>query len=182
MAFNGISSGIKKFINRKELIIAVVVVFLGVALLSYSGSKSYSMDGLQDGNYQSQPESSSYSDSTNSLAKKQPTVAETHAQYMPPQQSGDYGMRPVNNAAELLPSDPNSEWAQLNPALNAGATPDLLSPGQYIGISRNPLRNANLQFRSDPVISKQDVGPWNLSTIDQDISRIPLEIGYSGCQ
>ena len=180
MAFNGISSGIKKFINRKELIIAVVVVFLGVALLSYSGSKSYSMDGLEDGQGQYHPTSYS-NDAADSLAK-QPTVAETSAQYVPSKQSGDYGMRPVNNAADLLPSDPNSEWAQLNPGLNAGATPDLLSPGQYIGISRNPLRNANLQFRSDPVISKQDVGPWNLSTIDQDISRIPLEIGYNGCQ
>lgn len=183
MAFKGISSGIKKFINRKELIIAVVVVFLGVALLSYSSSKSSSMDGLEDGQGSSYP--SSYGESTNSLAK-QPTVAETHAQYIPPQAqsgaSGDYGLRPVNNASDLLPSDPNSEWAQLNPGLNAGATPDLLSPGQYIGISRNPLRNSNLQYRSDPVIPKQDVGPWNLSTIDQDISRVPLEIGYSSGQ
>ena len=183
MAFKGISSGIKKFINRKELIIAVVVVFLGVALLSYSGSKSSSMDGLEDGSDFSHL--SSYGDATNSLAK-QPTVAETSAQYIPPQgQSGassGYGSRPVNVASDLLPADPNSEWAQLNPGLNAGATPDLLSPGQYIGISRSPLRNSNLQFRSDPVIPRQDVGPWNLSTIDQDISRVPLEIGYSGCQ
>jgi len=34
-------------------------------------------------------------------------------------------------------------------------------------------------LRSQPIIPKKDIGPWNQSTIDQDISRVPLEIGYS---
>ena len=88
-------------------------------------------------------------------------------------------MRPVNNVSDLLPRDPNSEWAKLNPGLNAGATPDLLSAGTIIGIPSPPIRYGNMQLRSDPVISRQDVGPWNQSTIVQDISRVPLEIGYS---
>jgi len=39
------------------------------------------------------------------------------------------------------------------------------------------MRNANLQLRSDPVIAKSDIGPWNQSTIDGDSTRQPMEIG-----
>lgn len=172
--FKDISSGFKKVLARKELVIAVVALFIGFALLSYSGSKSFSLDGMGVG----------HRDQSDYLAK-QPSVADTHAQYVVPapegiaDQKSGYNLSPVNNAADLLPNDPNSEWAQLNPGLNAGATPDLLSPGQYIGISSAPLRNSNLQYRSDPVIPRQDIGPWNQSTIEQDISRVPLEIGYN---
>jgi hypothetical protein len=180
---NEIVSGFKKVFARKELVIAVVVLLIAAALLSYSNSKSFSMDGLADGQ-RSGSAGSSYSDQTNLLARE-PTVLETSAQNAvgakdPAALGNNYNMRPVNSVSDLLPNDPNSEWAKLNPGLNAGATPDLLSPGQYIGINRSPLRNSNLQYRSDPVIQRQDIGPWNQSTIDQDISRIPLEIGYTG--
>jgi hypothetical protein len=179
--FKEISQGLSKFINRKELVIAVVALVLGVALLSYSNTKTFSIDGLEDGSFDSKKRTSC-ADDTNSLA--QPTVADTHAQFLAPAPSTDlgkdYALRPVNNVSDLLPNDPNSEWAKLNPGLNAGTTPDLLSAGTVIGINRTPLRNSNLQYRSDPVIPKQDIGPWNQSTIDQDISRIPLEIGYTG--
>lgn len=182
-----LSQGLTKFINRKELVIAVVALVVGVALLSYSNTKTFSMDGYEDGGLTQQstePTSGRYSAQTNSLA--QPSVLETSAQHVVPSQDStslgnDYSMRPVNNVSDLLPTDSNADWAKLNPGLNAGATPDLLSTGTIIGISRAPLRNSNLQYRSDPVIPKQDIGPWNQSTIDQDISRIPLEIGYSSC-
>jgi hypothetical protein len=179
--FKELSQGFTKFINRKELVIAVVALVIGVALLSYSNTKTFSMDGLEDGSGLAKDAPNSYSAQTNSLA--QPSVAETGAQHVvgAPESKleKDYSMRPVNNVTDLLPSDPNSEWAKLNPGLNAGATPDLLSAGTIIGINRTPLRNSNLQYRSDPVIPKQDIGPWHQSTIDQDISRIPLEIGYA---
>ena len=185
--FKGLSQGIAKFMNRKELVIAVVALVVGVAILSYSNTKSFSMDGYEDGGMMQMPSSSSrpssYSAKTNSLA--QPSVAQTSAQYVAsvpdaPIMGNDYTMRPVNDVSDLLPNDSNAEWAKLNPGLNAGATPDLLSAGTIIGINRTPLRNSNLQYRSDPVIPKQDIGPWNQSTIDQDISRVPLEIGYTG--
>jgi hypothetical protein len=185
--FKDLSRGFSKFINRKELVIAVVALVVGVAILSYSNTKSFSMDGYEDGGIlqksSTSPNPSSYSSQTNSLA--QPSVAETGAQHVVPVSDSpamvnDYAMRPVNNVSDLLPSDSNAEWAKLNPGLNAGATPDLLSAGTIIGINRTPLRNSNLQYRSDPVIPKQDIGPWNQSTIDMDISRIPLEIGYTG--
>jgi hypothetical protein len=181
--FKDLSQGFNKLLNRKELVVAVVALVVGVALLSYSNTKSFSMDGLEVGSSSNSDPHRGFGSRTNSLA--QPSVLETSAQHVVPAQenvnvgNSDYALRPVNNVSDLLPNDPNSEWAKLNPGLNAGATPDLLSAGTIIGINRTPLRNSNLQYRSDPVIPKQDIGPWNQSTIDQDISRIPLEIGYS---
>ena len=177
--FKVLSQGFKKFINRKELVIAVVALVVGVAILSYSNTKTFSMDGLQDGSNHSQ-----YGDSTNALA--QPSVAETGAQHVGSsssvknaQMGSEYSERSVNSAQDLLPEKKNSEWDKLTDGVN-NVAPDLLPPGSVIGINRTPLRNSNLQFRSDPVIPRQDIGPWNQSTIDQDISRIPLEVGYTG--
>jgi len=174
-----------KVINRKELFVAIVVLVVGVAILSYSNTKSFSMDGYEGGYATAEsPLSGGYSAKTNSLA--QSSIVHTDSKHVEPKHAdkgvlgNDHSMRPVNDVSDLLPIDSNSEWSKLNPGLNAGATPDLLSAGTIIGINRTPLRNSNLQYRSDPVIPKQDIGPWNQSTIDQDISRIPLEIGYTG--
>lgn len=187
--FKEVSQGFSKFINRKELFVAIIALVVGVAILSYSNTKSFSMDGYEDG-YENAyapisttPSSLSYSAKTKSLV--QPSIVATNTTNVvsakkPNPSETEYSMRPVNDVSHLLPSDKNSDWAKLNPGLNAGATPDLLSAGTIIGINRTPLRNSNLQFRSDPPISKQDIGPWNQSTIDSDISRIPLEIGYTG--
>jgi hypothetical protein len=176
--FKDIVSGFNKFFARKELVIVVIAVLIIMALLSYSGSKSFSMDGLEDG----------YSQETDALAK-QPTVNDTAAQHVVPAPEGlttpqGYQLKPVNNPSELLPKDSNSEWAQLNPSvMNAGATPDLLQAGYHIGLDTigQTLRNANYQLRSDPIIPKQDIGPWSQSTIEPDLGRVPLEIGV-GCK
>jgi len=176
-------NGFNKFFNRKELVIAVIVLLIGVALLSYSNTKTFRLDGMGDGS----GSSTSYSQQTNQLAK-QPTVLQTSAQNVVPapesvNTGSGYQLKPVNNPGDLLPADANSDWAALNPSLNAGATPDLLQAGYHIGLDTigQTLRNANLQLRSDPVIPKQDVGPWAQSTIEPDLGRVPLEIGY-GCK
>jgi hypothetical protein len=59
------------------------------------------------------------------------------------------------------------------------AMPDLLQAGYHIGLDTigQTLRNANLQLRSDPIINKAAVGPWNQSTIEPDLARVPLEVG-----
>lgn len=181
--FKDIVSGFNKFFARKELVIIVIAVLIIMALLSYSGSKTFSLDGLEDGSVPP----SSYSEQTDALAK-QPTVRETSAQHVVPAPEGvvtaqGYQLKPVNNPSELLPKDSNSEWAQLNPSvMNAGATPDLLQAGYHIGLDTigQTLRNANYQLRSDPIIPKQDIGPWSQSTIEPDLGRVPLEIGYGG--
>jgi len=90
----------------------------------------------------------------------------------------------IQNPAELLPRDSNSQWAQLNPSGKGElANVNLLKAGYHIGIDTigQTLRNANLQIRSEPPNPQLSVGPWNQSTIEPDFMRPPLEIG-SGAQ
>lgn len=90
----------------------------------------------------------------------------------------------IQNPAELLPKDSNSQWAQLNPSGKGElANVNLLKAGYHIGIDTigQTLRNANLQIRSEPPNPQLNVGPWNTSTIEPDFMRPPLEIG-SGSQ
>jgi hypothetical protein len=88
--------------------------------------------------------------------------------------------KPPQNPADLLPKDTNSEWAQLNPAGKGDLENiNLLKAGYHIGIDTvgQTLRNGNLQIRSEPPNPQVSVGPWNLSTIEPDFMRPPLEIG-----
>ena len=90
----------------------------------------------------------------------------------------------IQNPAELLPNDSNSQWAQLNPSGKGElANVNLLKAGYHIGIDTvgQSLRNANLQIRSEPPNPQLSVGPWNQSTIEPDFMRPPLNIG-SGSQ
>ena len=61
------------------------------------------------------------------------------------------------------------------------AMPDLLKAGHHIGLDTigQTLRNANLQLRSDPIVPKAEVGPWNQSSYESDTMRQPLEVGCS---
>jgi len=86
----------------------------------------------------------------------------------------------IQNPAELLPRDSNSQWAQLNPSGKGElANVNLLKAGYHIGIDTvgQTLRNANLQIRSEPPNPQLSVGPWNLSTIEPDFMAVPFEIG-----
>jgi hypothetical protein len=86
----------------------------------------------------------------------------------------------VQNPAELLPKDANSQWAQLNPTGKGElSNVNLLKAGYHIGIDTigQSLRNGNLQIRSEPPNPQLNVGPWNQSTIEPDFMRPPLEIG-----
>ena len=86
----------------------------------------------------------------------------------------------IQNPAELLPKDTNSQWAQLNPSGKGElANVNLLKAGYHIGIDTigQSLRNANLQIRSEPPNPQLNVGPWMQSTIEPDFQRVPLEIG-----
>jgi hypothetical protein len=181
----GFTKALNKFFNRKELVITVIVVLIAVALLSYSNTKSprkYDNMTLQSGPRlpASSGSTSSYSAATSDLAS-QPSVLETSAQHVVPAPKASSSLETFGNTpADLLPSDANSQWASLNPTVGAATTPDLLQAGYHIGLDTigQTLRNANLQLRSDPIIPKSDVGPWHNSTIEPDVARVPLEIGY----
>ena len=84
---------------------------------------------------------------------------------------------------DLLPSNANSKWAQVNPA-GQGELGDqnFLEAAHHIGVNTvgQTLRNANLQIRSEPPNPQVKVSPWLQSTIEPDTNRKPLEIG--GCE
>ncbi len=164
----------KLFSADKVLLMGILVISV-MFVLYYSSSKSLILDNMEDG---SVPNGQNL--------RKQPSVKETSAQYVvnapetAPNQAGGYSAQSVARPSDLLPQDQNSQWAALNPSsLNQGGMPDLLQAGYHIGLDTigQSLRNANLQLRSDPIIPKQEVGPWNLSTIEPDLGRVPLEIG-----
>jgi hypothetical protein len=79
------------------------------------------------------------------------------------------------NPAELLPKDPNSKWAQQNPAGQGDLEgKNFLPAGHNVGIDTvsSSMRNPNLQLRSDPPIPQnQNISPWNISTNTPDVSR-----------
>jgi hypothetical protein len=88
---------------------------------------------------------------------------------------------PKNQLApqELLPNDPNSKWAQVNPQ-GAGdiAGKNFLNAGALIGVNTigQSLRNASWDLRSEPPNPQVQVSPWSQSTIEPDLVRRPLEI------
>ena len=80
---------------------------------------------------------------------------------------------------ELLPNDPNSKWAQVNP-MGAGdiAGKNFLNAGALIGVNTvgQSLRNASWDLRSEPPNPQVNVSPWLNSTIEPDVNRRVLEI------
>ena len=88
---------------------------------------------------------------------------------------------PKNQLApqELLPNDPNSKWAQVNPMASGDiAGKNFLNAGALIGVNTvgQSLRNANWDIRAAPPNPQVEVSPWLQSTISPDLSRRPLDI------
>ena len=167
--FETIVKGFSKFFTKERIFILVIFLILAWGLLSYSGSKSLMIDNMETGSPVSESLSSNVA----------PDVVQPS---QPPAQSSGYALQPVANPTDLLPQDHNSQWAALNPnSMTQGNVlmPDLLQAGYHIGLDTigQTLRNANLQLRSDPVIQKSSVGPWNNSTIEADMGRVSLELG-----
>jgi hypothetical protein len=84
------------------------------------------------------------------------------------------------SAEELLPKDAaNTKWAQMNPAGQGDVSDkNFLTAGYHVGVNTvgQSLRNANYQLRSEPPNPQVPVSPWNISTIEPDQTRRPLEI------
>lgn len=168
----------KLFSTDKVILMSILVISV-MFVVYYSSSKSLIIDRMETGNAQM---------SGMMPPRKQPSVRETSAQNIVPVPQGisdsvqsGYVPQQVANPGDLLPQDQNSQFSALNPN-TTGGMPDLLQAGYHIGLDTigQSLRNANQQLRSDPVIPKMDVGPWNHSTIEPDLGRVPLEIGVGG--
>ena len=72
------------------------------------------------------------------------------------------------NAEELLPKDPYSQWAAVNPdGVGNLSDRNFLSAGYHIGIDTqgSSLRNANYDLRPSPANPMVRISPWNQSTI-----------------
>lgn len=175
--FKEIKSGFFKFFTNERILILVIFLILAWGMFSYAGSKNSSLDNMTSGFLsKSQDEPSPMEDDYAA------SYAEVESASQIPTSNGGYTLQPVVNPDELLPKDENSQWAALNPnTMNQGdiMMPDLLQAGYHIGLDTigQTLRNANYQLRSDPIITKKNIGPWMQSTIEPDLGRVPLEIG-----
>ena len=161
--FEGVISAFTKFFSKDRVLALILFLVLAWVLYNYSESKTFVLDQMETGN---------------SVPAASPVAAPTPS----PAPASANALQSVANPADMLPKDHNAEFAALNPqAMNGGSIlmPDLLTAGYHIGLDTigQTLRNANLQLRSDPIISRSDVGPWNQSTIEPDLGRAPLEIG-----
>lgn len=166
--FKEIQSGLTKFLGKRWIPI-VIVIFIFAILMYYSSTKSNVFDRMSTGD---------------DHASAQPSASVQSGPALAPvpvsQSTGNYTAQSVASPSDLLPQDSNSQWASLNPIGNGQvAMPDLLQAGYHIGLDTigQTLKNANLQLRSDPIIAKSDVGPWNQSTYEADYGRVPLELG-----
>ena len=171
--FKELLSRFTRFIATKEFIALIVFLILAWAIINYSTDKSLVLDGMEDGSV----------DKKHNGVNVPPTVFADAADNTSPvaaPAAGSSDLLSVTNPSDLLPKDSNSEWAALNPVNNNNpAVPDLLQAGYHIGLDTigQTLRNPNYQLRSDPIIPKSQVGPWNMSTIEPDLGRVPLEVG-----
>ena len=161
--FTEVFSGFSKFFTPQRLFILVIFLTLAWMLLSYSDAKSFNLDGMETG----------HALDVSGSAPAAPSAPSA------PRNSTSSGVAAPN---DLLPADQNSEWAALNPVnMSQGniIAGDMLQAGYHIGLDTigQTMKNANLQLRSDPIIPKQNVGPWNQSTYEPDYARVPLEIG-----
>lgn len=155
------------------LLISLVVLF---AIYNYSTNKGSSVDGMSVGHASGVQRQVVRGSSSSAPMQRQPQQQMGTSNQAP----DNYIQRQVVNPNDLLPTDTNSQWGDLNGLTPSNiATPDLLQAGYHIGLDTisQTLKNANYQLRSDPIIPKSNVGPWNNSTYEPDLGRVPLEIG-----
>ena len=98
----------------------------------------------------------------------------------PEPSSSDYTAQTAVSGNELLPSNMNSEFVNINP--NNGVTmPDMLQAGVHNGLDTvgQTLKNSSLDLRGEVTIPRSDSGLCNVnvSTIEPDQTRRKFEIG-----
>ena len=162
--FKSIQQSLAKFFTQKMIIVLIVLVLIW-AISSYVDTKAIKtvMDTMEDGT----PAEEKNGNATEEVAPSDPN------------QVHGYSVQNVANPEELLPKDTNASWSEVAPPVQGTPTNSHIDEQAIkLGMQSNVMRNANLSLRSDPPISKADVGPWNQSTIETDTSRQTLEIGH----
>ena len=183
---------LSKFFTTQRTILILIVLILAFVIYIYSDSKYPSKDGYTGvttpyvstntsantaaNTAMTPPQNNSSSASDNVFIQNNGIVAP------PTTNNGGYIPKNTGAPSDLLPKgQASSQFSDFN-MLSQGsniAMPDLLDAGYLIGLDTigQSLRNANYQERSDPIIPKVNIGPWNNSTIEPDLGRVPLEIG-----
>lgn len=178
---------LQKSIKAHHLLVLGIVVAV-IALAIYSSHKSKVMDMMSNHNqsaHANKAHSSAHAHVDAGVKPSAPLGENEGPASVNGLKSRDAGLsncskQAMQDPASLLPKDENSEWARLNPSGNGSLENlNLLKAGHHIGIDTigNSLRNANLQVRSEPANPQTNVGPWNNTTIQPDLMRVPLELG-----
>ena len=157
-----LQKGLSKFFTNDKIMLLLVLAILAFAIYSYGMQKDLIRDNMESPGDEPTDEEMA----KDAVEGRSPPVEEALA---------------AMATEQLLPKNTEGfdtcNFATID-AQNIQA-PDLLEAGHHIGLDTigQSLRNANQQLRSDPVISKVDVGPWHNSTIEADVTRVPLELG-----
>ena len=163
-----LQKGLSKFFTNDKIMLLLVLAILAFAIYSYGMQKDFIRDNMTEGNSSGDdiPEEERERETSESAEGTNPGTEETPAMDVEME-----GLLPKTEGFDTC------NFATVD-AKNIQA-PDLLEAGYHIGLDTigQSLRNANQQLRSDPVISKVDVGPWHNSTIEADVTRVPLELG-----
>ena len=186
---NKLSKGIK----NEQIIGVITLLFIVYAFYKYSEGKNIlvsPMTALNPGSYTSNPsiENVSSQSITNSNTTYAPYNGNSNSQIATSADSASainqlVSSKAVSNPADLLPNSSANDWSNLNPVSSSDLRNiNLLNPTQLVGINTqgSSLRNSNLQIRSEPANPRTNTNcPWNISTIETDTFRRPLEIGAS---
>ena len=148
-----------KKLETSHILAGVAFLVLLWALMNYSNSKS-TMGFNSDSSNATAP--TGVEDDTPDMGAAVPASSNNELN----------GSQNAVSANELLPKGA-TEGA---PSGDLGGM-NFLKAGHHVGINTvsSSLRNANYQLRADPPIAKKNVGPWQSSTIEQDLERKPLE-------
>ena len=156
----------KLMVNKFSSILGIVgFCLIMYALYNYSNNKSSNISGYTVIN----------SNNVNTTETNTPQINSSQQNV---EESSTTSRSYISNPSELLPSDPNKGWSNLNPVPNNNG--NFLNDRNLNAIDTkgSSLRNANLQLRSDiPIPVKNTNCPWNNSTIEPDNMRRPLDIG-----
>jgi hypothetical protein len=186
---NKISKGIK----NEHVLGVIALLFVVYAFYKYSEGKNIlqsPMTSLNPASYSSNPsiENVSSQSITNSNSTYAPYNGNSNSQIATSADSASainqlISTKAVSNPADLLPNSSANDWSNLNPVSSSDLRNiNLLNPTQLVGINTqgSSLRNSNLQIRSEPANPRTNTNcPWNISTIETDTFRRPLEIGSS---
>lgn len=167
-----------RFLTPTRLLVIALAGLLFYVLFQYSGNKAWSpMDGF----------SSDVVAAGGGNGGLPPALDSPAAMAAPAEAAGAGGslvpQNTVTNPSDLLPRDANADWAALNPAATAsadGMAAAGISTFQALMPVSQVKRNSNLSLRAEPTIPKQDVGPWNNSTIDTQAQQLALDGWCSG--